>query len=115
PLHGPGRARLAEDRLLPPGQAGGGRADQRDLHQSPRQPHPGLHHRPLRLGTRDMNEHIVKSYEDELNALTADCARMGGLTEAQVADALDAVVRRDEALAESVVGRDERLDVLEAD
>ena len=24
-----------------------------------------------------MNEHIVKSYEDELNTLTADCARMG--------------------------------------
>ena len=37
-----------------------------------------------------MNEHIVKSYEDELNTLTADCARMGGLTEAQVGDALDA-------------------------
>ncbi|MBS0492118.1 MULTISPECIES: phosphate signaling complex protein PhoU [unclassified Phenylobacterium] len=62
-----------------------------------------------------MNEHIVKSYEDELNTLTADCARMGGLTEAQVGDALDAVVKRDQALAESVVGRDERLDVLEAD
>ena len=62
-----------------------------------------------------MNEHIVKSYEDELNTLTADCARMGGLTEAQVGDALDAVVKRDQALAEAVVGRDERLDVLEAD
>ena len=62
-----------------------------------------------------MNEHIVKSYEDELNTLTADCARMGGLTEAPVGDALDAVVKRDQALAESVVGRDERLDVLEAD
>ena len=62
-----------------------------------------------------MNEHIVKSYEDELNTLTADCARMGGLTEAQVADALEAVVKRDQALAESVVGRDERLDLLEAD
>lgn len=62
-----------------------------------------------------MNEHIVKSYEDELNTLTADCARMGGLTEAQVGDALDAVVKRDQALAEAVVSRDERLDVLEAD
>ena len=62
-----------------------------------------------------MNEHIVKAYEDELNMLTAECARMGGLTEAQVGDALDAVVKRDQALAESVVGRDERLDVLEAD
>lgn len=62
-----------------------------------------------------MNEHIVKSYEDELNALTAECARMGGLTEAQVAEALDAVVRRDSDLAARVVARDERLDVLERD
>ncbi|MEI6440773.1 MAG: phosphate signaling complex protein PhoU [Alphaproteobacteria bacterium] len=62
-----------------------------------------------------MNEHIVKSYEDELNALTAECARMGGLTEAQVADSLEAVIRRDQALAEQVVTRDERLDVLQAE
>ena len=62
-----------------------------------------------------MNEHIVKSYEDELNTLTADCARMGGLTEAQVGDAIDAVVKRDQGLAQAVVGRDERLDVLEVD
>ncbi len=62
-----------------------------------------------------MNEHIVKSYEDELNALTAECARMAGLTEAQVGDSIDAVVKRDRILAEAIVGRDERLDVLEAD
>ncbi len=62
-----------------------------------------------------MNEHIVRSYEDELNALTAECARMGGLTEAQVSDALDAVVKRDRALAEAVMGRDTRLDHLQAD
>jgi phosphate transport system protein len=62
-----------------------------------------------------MNEHIVKSYEDELNTLTAECARMGGLTEAQVGDALDAVVRRDQQMAETVVTRDERLDLLQAD
>jgi phosphate transport system protein len=62
-----------------------------------------------------MNEHTVKSYEDELNALMAECARMGGLAEAQVADSLDAVVRRDRAVADSVVARDERLDDLEAD
>lgn len=62
-----------------------------------------------------MNEHIVKSYEDELNALTAETARMGGLTEAQVADSLDAVLKRDRNLAEQIIGRDERLDVLQAD
>jgi phosphate transport system protein len=62
-----------------------------------------------------MNEHIVKSYEDELNTLTAECARMGGLTEAQVADALEAVVKRDQQLAGTVVSRDDRLDLLEVD
>jgi len=62
-----------------------------------------------------MNEHIVRSYEDELNALTAECARMGGLTEAQVSDALDAVVKRDRALAEAAISRDGRLDLLQAD
>jgi phosphate transport system protein len=62
-----------------------------------------------------MNEHTVKSYEDELNTLMAECARMGGLAEAQVADAVEAVVKRDRAMADSIVGRDERLDALEAD
>jgi phosphate transport system protein len=62
-----------------------------------------------------MTEHTVKSYEDELNTLMAECARMGGLAEAQVADALEAVVSRDQSLAGAVVSRDEKLDVLEAD
>ncbi len=62
-----------------------------------------------------MSEHIVKSYEDELNTLMAECARMGGLAEAQVADALEAVVKRDATLAETVIGRDGRLDALEAE
>ena len=60
-----------------------------------------------------MNEHIVKSFEDELNALTAECARMGGLTEAQVGDAVTAVVKRNQELAASVVGRDDKLDEAE--
>ena len=62
-----------------------------------------------------MNEHTVKFYGDELNQLTAEVARMGGLAEAQVADAIDAVARRDVALAQAVVGRDERLDSLQRD
>jgi phosphate transport system protein len=62
-----------------------------------------------------MNEHTVKSFEDELNSLTAECARMGGLTEAQVADAVTAVVKRNQDLAASVVGRDDKLDEAERD
>ena len=62
-----------------------------------------------------MTEHTVKSYEDELNTLMAECARMGGQAEAQVADSLEAVVRRDQSLATTVVSRDEKLDALEAE
>jgi phosphate transport system protein len=62
-----------------------------------------------------MTDHIVKSYDDELNGLSAEVARMGGLAEAEVGDALIAVVRRDVAMAESVVARDEQLDEMEQD
>jgi phosphate transport system protein len=62
-----------------------------------------------------MNEHIVKSYEDELNSLAAECVRMGGLTEAQVADAVNGVVKRNQELAAAVVVRDDKLDEAERD
>src|SRR3569833_2211899 len=60
-----------------------------------------------------MTEHTVKSFDEELNKLSAECARMGGLTEAQIADALTAVVKRNQELAGNVVSRDDRLDVAE--
>ena len=62
-----------------------------------------------------MTDHTVKSYEEELNTLSAECARMGGLTEAQVADAITAVVKRNQELALNVVGRDDKLDIAERD
>ena len=62
-----------------------------------------------------MNQHTVKAYGDELNQLTAEVARMGGLAEAQVADAVESVARRDVALAQAVVDRDARLDAMQHD
>ncbi|HWQ86001.1 phosphate signaling complex protein PhoU [Brevundimonas sp.] len=62
-----------------------------------------------------MNQHTVKAYGDELNQLTAEVARMGGLAEAQVADAVDSVARRDIALARAVVDRDAKLDAMHRD
>src|SRR6195952_4140550 len=65
---------------------------------------------------RRMSEpHTVRSYEEELNQLAAEVARMGGLTEAQVSAAVEAVARRDVAMAEAVVARDERIDALEVE
>ena len=62
-----------------------------------------------------MPQHTVKAYGDELNQLTAEVARMGGLAEAQVADAVDSVARRHVALARAVVDRDARLDAMHRD
>ena len=46
-----------------------------------------------------MPEHTVKAYGDELNQLTAEVARMGGLAEAQVADATrERIARLDDVL-----------------
>ena len=62
-----------------------------------------------------MSDHIVKSYDDDLNTVAAEVARMGGLAEAQVADAISIIAKRDPHLAEQVVARDTRLDELHAD
>ena len=60
-----------------------------------------------------MTEYTVRAYGDELNQLTAEVARMGGLVEAQVVDAVDSIARRDVGLAQAVIARDEKLDQLQ--
>jgi phosphate transport system protein len=60
-------------------------------------------------------EHTVKAYGEELKNLTAEVVRLGGLAEAQVADAVAAFARRDLAVAQIVIERDEKLDVLQGD
>jgi len=62
-----------------------------------------------------MVEHTVRAYEEELEGLTAELSRMGGLAEVEVGDAIRAIARRDVALAQAVIGRDARLDEIEVD
>ena len=62
-----------------------------------------------------MADHIVKAYDEELNHLAADVARMGGLAEAGVADALDAITRRDLTVVQTVIERDLKLDALDGE
>src|SRR6185437_1525421 len=58
-------------------------------------------------------EHIIKSYDDELSRLSKMIVEMGGLAESQLAAAIDAVTRRDSALAARVVEGDAKVDQLE--
>lgn len=61
-----------------------------------------------------MNEqHIVKAFDEELVRLDNTIAEMGGLAEAQIADAVDALVKRDGEKAARVVSADKRIDTLE--
>lgn len=60
-----------------------------------------------------MNQHTVRAYGEELNQLTADVARLGGLAEAQVVEAVESVARRDAALAQAVMARDLKLDEMQ--
>jgi phosphate transport system protein len=62
-----------------------------------------------------MNEPLVKSSADLVEPLVAEVARLGGLAEAQIADGVDAVTRRDVPLAQAVIARDIKLDALQAD
>jgi len=55
-------------------------------------------------------QHIVKSFDIELGKLTDAVARMGGLAEAQLAAAIEALESRDSELASQVVGDDSRID-----
>ena len=57
-----------------------------------------------------MAEHTVKAFTEELDALTQEVARMGGLAETAIYDCLSAVIRRDTELAQSVMERDARID-----
>jgi phosphate transport system protein len=61
-----------------------------------------------------MTEHTVKAFDDDINALRALIAEMGGLTEDAIDNAMKALTTRDEDLARKVVEGDKRIDELDA-
>jgi phosphate transport system protein len=60
-----------------------------------------------------MSEHIVSSYDVELQDLRRRISEMGGIAEKMLADSISALVRRDTPLAQSVTAADARLDILQ--
>jgi phosphate transport system protein len=60
-----------------------------------------------------MTEHTVRSFSQDLEELSGDLARMGGLAEDMLSDAIQAISTRDLALADTVVARDPQVDSLQ--
>jgi phosphate transport system protein len=60
-----------------------------------------------------MAEHIVSSYDNDLQGLRRRITEMGGIAEKMLVDAIAALVRHDKALAQTVIASDSRLDVLQ--
>lgn len=58
-------------------------------------------------------QHIVKSFDDELDRLHEIVLRMGRLAEQQLAEALDALAKRDSPHARRVIEADAKVDDLE--
>jgi phosphate transport system protein len=59
-------------------------------------------------------QHTNRQYEEELRAVRADLLKMGGLVEHQIAEAMEALVSREEAKARETIARDSevnRMDV----
>lgn len=60
-----------------------------------------------------MSDHIVQSYDDELQALRSLVARMGGLAEEQLIDSVKALMSKDKVFSEKISQKDIFLDELE--
>ena len=58
-------------------------------------------------------EHTVKAFDEDIPRLRGLIAEMGGLVEVAIDEALDALVRGNQDMADSVIARDKRIDTLE--
>lgn len=63
--------------------------------------------------TVTMGEHIAKAFDVDLQDLARMIAEMGGLAEKQVANAVDALAKRDAERARRVIGLDPSIDALQ--
>lgn len=61
------------------------------------------------------NTHIVSAFSEELERLSADLLRMGGIAETMISDACRAVATSDLRLADETAARDDEVDEIEAD
>ncbi len=62
-----------------------------------------------------MAEHTVKAFDEDITRLRGLIAEMGGLAELSITEALDALVKGSEEIAQKVIARDKKIDALEAE
>ncbi|MDJ0977457.1 MAG: phosphate signaling complex protein PhoU [Erythrobacter sp.] len=62
-----------------------------------------------------MSDHTVKAFDEDITRLRGLIAEMGGLAEVAISEALDALIRGDIELGDSVVARDKKIDELETE
>jgi len=60
-----------------------------------------------------MIDHTIRAFDTDLQELARNIAEMGRLDGEQIADAIDALFKRDTALAERVIAADDRVDALQ--
>src|SRR5262249_5840584 len=60
-----------------------------------------------------MTDHTMKAFDTDLQDLARMVAEMGGLAEKQVAEAVDALAKRDTTLAQRVTAADASIDALQ--
>jgi phosphate transport system protein len=63
--------------------------------------------------TQIMGEHTAKAFDSDLQELARKVGEMGGLAEREIADAINALTRRDVELAMRVVASDPTIDALQ--
>ena len=55
------------------------------------------------------NEHTVKSYEEELRYLIDSVIKMGSLTESQLVDSMDAIIKVDKDSIDKIIKSDDEI------
>src|ERR1700757_4213965 len=59
--------------------------------------------------------HTNLRYEEELRGLRATLLKMGGLVERQIAEAIDALVKRDSDSARQIIARDDEVNKMDTE
>lgn len=62
-----------------------------------------------------MVEHTVKAFDEDITRLRGLIAEMGGLAELSIQEAMEAMIKGDQDLADGVVKRDKKIDLLESE